>query len=82
MSEPEQQSYNDRSGNTSLDYRNHDSSAGTEMQESKANISRSITLALRLENERIELEKYRKLVERELSKQHSIESIEIETKNK
>lgn len=52
------------------------------MQESKANISRSITLALRLENERIELEKYRKLVERELSKQHSIESIEIETKNK
>lgn len=35
-------------------------------------------LNVKLENERIELEKYKKLVERELSKSHSIESINIE----
>lgn len=36
---------------------------------------------LKLENEKMELEKYKKLVERELSKQHSIESISIENRN-
>lgn len=33
---------------------------------------------MKLENERVELEKYKKLVERELSKTHSIENISIQ----
>ena len=51
------------------------------MRSSQRNESKSISLLLKLENEKMELEKYKRLVERELSKQHSIESISIENKN-
>ncbi len=37
-----------------------------------------VSLSLKLENEKVELEKYKKLVERELSKTHSIENITIQ----
>lgn len=37
-----------------------------------------MSLSVKLENERVELEKYKKLVERELSKTHSIENISIQ----
>lgn len=36
-----------------------------------------VSMSVRLENEKVELEKYKKLVERELSKTHSIENITI-----
>jgi hypothetical protein len=36
-----------------------------------------VSLSVKLENEKVELEKYKKLVERELSKTHSIENITI-----
>lgn len=38
-------------------------------------------MSVKLENERVELEKYKKLVERELSKTHSIENITIQNAN-
>jgi hypothetical protein len=37
-----------------------------------------VSLSVKLENEKVELEKYKKLVERELSKTHSIENITIQ----
>lgn len=59
--------------NTSIDHQtNSMASQGAQHH------NRSITLALKLENEKIQLEKYKKLVQRQLSKQHSIESISIE----
>lgn len=39
---------------------------------------REVSLSVKLENERVELQKYKKLVERELSKTHSIENISIQ----
>ena len=53
----------------------------SQLNSSRKNESKSISLLLKLENEKLELEKYKELVERELSKQHSIESISIENKN-
>ena len=38
---------------------------------------KQLLVKMKLENERIQLEKYRKMVERELSKSHSIEQISI-----
>lgn len=71
MSIDNESPHSPQSANSSID---HIQSVGSEFN----HYNKSITLSLKLENEKLELEKYRKLVERELSKQHSIESIEIE----
>lgn len=49
----------------------------TERLKIKPNQKRTLSFEVRLENEKIELQKYRKILDRELVKTHSIDNIQL-----